>query len=163
MKVRIALFAVAGVTAVGALLAATTPLTPVHAQPSLYQEPAAATTKTVWDGVYTQKQADRGKALYAQSCSACHGDDLSGQDMASALTGSTFMGNWSGLTVGALDERILTTMPMSDPGSLSPAATADIIAYMLSVSKFPAGQTELPQQAEVLKKIKIIAENPSAK
>nr|QQZ51043.1 hypothetical protein JKL49_07660 [Phenylobacterium glaciei] len=30
-------------------------------------------TRSVWDGVYTEAQAQRGQAAYAQSCGLCHG------------------------------------------------------------------------------------------
>ena len=35
-------------------------------------------TKTVWDGVYTDAQATRGKDRFAAVCTACHADDLTG-------------------------------------------------------------------------------------
>ena len=38
-----------------------------------------STSKTVWDGAYTDGQAKRGEAVYAAECSSCHGEDLSGQ------------------------------------------------------------------------------------
>jgi cytochrome c5 len=31
---------------------------------------------SIWDGVYTEPQAERGRVLYRQSCSGCHGADL---------------------------------------------------------------------------------------
>jgi hypothetical protein len=46
-------------------------------------------------------------------------------------------------------------MPQSSPGSLTPAQTADLLAYMLSVSKYPAGDTELPADRDKLKTIQI--------
>src|ERR1700677_4631375 len=33
---------------------------------------------SVWDGVYTAEQADRGKALYGKQCASCHGAGLDG-------------------------------------------------------------------------------------
>ena len=27
---------------------------------------------SIWDGVYTEPQAERGRVLYRQSCSGCH-------------------------------------------------------------------------------------------
>lgn len=46
------------------------------------------------DGLFTQQQVDRGRAVYAQSCAACHGVSLSGGS-ASTLTGSSFQARWS--------------------------------------------------------------------
>jgi mono/diheme cytochrome c family protein len=48
-------------------------------------------------------------------------------------------------------------MPASAPGTLSEQQTADIIAYLFSVGKYPAGTTELAAKMEPLSKIKIDA------
>ena len=42
--------------------------------------------KTVWDGVYTDVQATRGKDAYDANCARCHREDLSG-GQGPALTG----------------------------------------------------------------------------
>ena len=34
--------------------------------------------KSVWQGIYTPEQADRGGGVYAQRCGACHGAALTG-------------------------------------------------------------------------------------
>jgi mono/diheme cytochrome c family protein len=39
-------------------------------------------TKSVWDGIYNQAQAERGRALYAEQCASCHGSELTGGEMA---------------------------------------------------------------------------------
>ena len=39
---------------------------------------SAQAPRTVWDGVYTREQAQRGEKLYEQECGRCHGDDLTG-------------------------------------------------------------------------------------
>lgn len=38
----------------------------------------AQSPASVWDGAYTQDQAERGEALYRQQCATCHGDTLEG-------------------------------------------------------------------------------------
>jgi mono/diheme cytochrome c family protein len=119
------------------------------------QAAAGAQGKSVWDGVFTQAQADRGAAAYKEVCSECHGNDLAGDGFAPALTGSEFMGNWNDLTVGDLFERIRVSMPPSGPGAVTPAQKADIVAHLLNAGKFPAGSTELEPKTEVLKGIKI--------
>jgi hypothetical protein len=48
-------------------------------------------------------------------------------------------------------------MPQDKPGSLGRQQAADLVAYMLSVNKAPAGQTELPGDADLLKAIAIAA------
>ena len=109
----------------------------------------------MWDGVYTAEQAARGAALYANNCASCHGTALTGGESAPPLTGGEFSSNWNGLTVGDLFERIRTSMPADRPGKLTREQNADVIAFMLSVSEFPAGKTELEHQAEALKQIRI--------
>lgn len=116
--------------------------------------------RSVWDGVYTADQAKRGQPLYNQNCSSCHGDTLTGGEMAPPLTGGDFLANWNGLTAGDLFERIRTSMPASNPGKLSREVNADILAYILSVNQFPAGKTELDRRTEPLKLIRIDSVKP---
>ncbi len=110
-------------------------------------------TRSVWDGVYTDEQAKRGAALYAKECAGCHGPALTGGEEAPALTGGGFTSNWNGLTLGDLFERTRATMPQNDPGKVSRQQHADILAFILSVNKFPAGKAELEKQTEMLKEI----------
>src|SRR5262249_41635020 len=107
----------------------------------------AQPTKSVWDGVYTEEQANRGKQGYSEQCASCPGPELTGGEMAPALSGGEFMAGWDGLTVGDLFERIRISMPQNSPGSLSGAQNADILAFVLASNKFPAGQTELGKDA----------------
>jgi mono/diheme cytochrome c family protein/streptogramin lyase len=116
--------------------------------------------KSVWDGVYSEAQAERGLAAYAQHCHSCHGGDLAGVGEAKPLAGPEFLANWSGLSLGELFDRTRTSMPIQAPGSLDRAAYADILAYVLKVNGFPAGQAELAQRAEYLSGIRIDAQKP---
>lgn len=111
--------------------------------------------RTVWDGVYTDAQAERGAAVYKSACSECHGADLTGDGFAPALTGAEFAGNWNELSVGDLFERIRISMPPTGPAGVTPAQKADIVAYAMKFNKYPAGKAELEPKAEVLKLIKI--------
>jgi S-disulfanyl-L-cysteine oxidoreductase SoxD len=115
---------------------------------------AAQTTRSVWDGVYSEDQAKRGSALYAKQCASCHGAELTGGESAPALVGDGFLSNWNGTTVGDLFERIRKSMPQDDPGKLSRQQNADILAFMFSANKFPTGKTDLDRETEVLKLIK---------
>ncbi len=116
--------------------------------------------QSVWDGVYTQEQANRGGALYAQRCARCHAPDLTGGEIAPALNGAEFKSNWTGLSVDDLFERIKVSMPQDNPGSLSRQQTADVLAFVLSKGGFPAGKTELAREAEVLKGIRFEENKP---
>jgi mono/diheme cytochrome c family protein len=123
----------------------------------------AAESRSVWDGVYTEEQAKRGEPLYQKECAACHGDTLNGGESAPPLTGGVFLANWNGLTMGDLFDRIRKTMPQSAPGRLTRQQDADILAFMLSVNKFPAGKTELYRQSEMLKEIRFESAKPAPK
>jgi mono/diheme cytochrome c family protein len=138
-----------GMTAVGVMAAAS----------ALAQAPA----RNVWDGVFTADQAAQGKAAYDTKCSICHGAELTGAEMAPPLAGGIFLSNWSGQAVGDLFMRIHTTMPANDPGSLSNAETASILAYILSFNKFPASATALPSEDAALSAIALTAEKPAGK
>jgi S-disulfanyl-L-cysteine oxidoreductase SoxD len=118
---------------------------------------AEQATVSVWDGVYTADQAKRGADLYGKSCASCHGDALEGEGQAPPLTGSEFMGNWNKQVVDDLLSIVKSTMPADKPGSLSRAADADILSYIFQTNGFPAGKTELPSDAESLKRIRIEA------
>jgi cytochrome c len=120
-------------------------------------------SRSVWDGVYTAAQSERGAGMYKRACASCHGDLLTGGESAPALVGGAFLADWNGLTVGDLFERIRITMPQDRPGSLSRQENADILAFMLSANKFPEGKTELQQKTELLKDIRFEETKPDPK
>jgi mono/diheme cytochrome c family protein len=126
---------------------------------TVYAQPAST---SVWDGAYTEEQAKRGEPLYSQYCASCHGPELMGGEMAPPLASGDFLSGWDGLTMGDLFERTRISMPQNAPGSLSGQQTADILAFVLHANKYPAGQTELSNQAGVLKTIKFEAKKPGA-
>ena len=109
--------------------------------------------RTVWDGVYTEAQAERGRASYQQTCVSCHRDDLRGDSTAPSLVGESFLFLWGDMEVGELSARIRKVMPPERPGSLSVQTYTDIVAFILQKNAFPAGSTELsaePAAARVL-------------
>jgi mono/diheme cytochrome c family protein len=116
---------------------------------------AAQTTRSVWDGVYSEDQAKRGGEIYSKECASCHGTELTGGESAPPLVGDAFLSNWNGSSVGDLFERIRKSMPQDDPGRLSRQQDADILAFVLNANKFPAGKTELDRETAALKLIKI--------
>jgi mono/diheme cytochrome c family protein len=128
----------------GALLAAAIFVSGVRAQPS----------RTIWDGIYTEAQAKRGETVYFETCVRCHGPQLQGgNDGAGPLTGPTFNGNWNGVPLGQMVDRMRATMPLDKPNTLTRQQTADVLTYILSVNKVPAGKTELPRQIDILNTI----------
>ena len=80
--------------------------------------------------------------------------------MAPPLTGPVFAATWNGVTLGDLIERMRVTMPQNRPGSLSRQQNADLLAFILSVGRLPAGKTELARQTEILSQIRFLATKP---
>ena len=123
-----------------------------------------ATSRSVWDGVYTDQQAKRGASPYHDYCADCHGDDLEGDAEAPALSGATFQTNWEGLPLGSLFQRIRRDMPLNKyVGTLSPSVNADILAYILKVNRFPEGNAELSHAAEILNQTRFESVKPARK
>jgi mono/diheme cytochrome c family protein len=108
-------------------------------------------------GVYTAEQATRGEAIYKEQCAACHGDNLEGSGPMPPLAGMDFLTNWTGKSLADLFDKIQTTMPATAPGTMMPEQTADVLAFMLKGSKFPAGSTALEGKLEALQPISIDA------
>ena len=125
MKFNVAILALAGTLAFGALGARGT---------------VAAQGKSQWDGVYTEAQAKRGEPLYSQYCASCHGADLAGGEMAPGLTGGEFTANWNDLSVGDLYERIRISMPQNAPvGQAELSTNTDELKAIKFLAQKPAG------------------------
>jgi quinoprotein glucose dehydrogenase len=127
---------------------------------------AAGDVASIRDGVFTAEQARRGQAAYTGPCDRCHGYKLDGAsddpDMLPAppVAGPKFLRKWNGRSLAALFEYLRATMPANNPGYLSDAELADIVAYMLAVSGMPAGGEELPPNQEALAGIPIVSQAP---
>ena len=104
-------------------------------------------------GVYTQAQAGQGAKLYAAQCAQCHGAKLEG-GAGPQLAGSDFIAKWSGQTADDVHYIVSTQMPQTAPGSLKPAESLALIAYILQQNKYAAGDT--PLDAARLKAVKIV-------
>jgi len=106
--------------------------------------------RTVWDGVYTEAQAERGGMAYQQACVACHREDLRGDNNAPSLVGESFTFLWGDMEVGELSAKIQKLMPPERPGSLPAQTYSDIIAFILKKNDFPAGSTGLSADPDAL-------------
>ena len=124
---------------------------------------AQAPKKTIWDGVYTKEQAGRGRATYTQTCSYCHGTDLTGGEVAGELApdlkGVYFILRWTG-SLSDLFIKIDDYMPKDNPGSVSSEDTADIIAYLLQSNDAQAGASDIPPDREKVKDI-LVTKKPN--
>jgi len=100
------------------------------------------------DGLFTRGQASRGERRFGQMCLACHRPN--------EITRVWFQGTIH-QTVGDLFAVISTTMPEGNPGSLTSEEYVDILAFMLRLNDYPAGEAELPADRSLLEKIRIPA------
>ena len=121
--------------------AATPATTPTGAAALAPGEISAAT------GVFTAAQAERGRAVYTNSCARCH--------MVSAHSGGAFASTWNTRRVSDLYELIYNTMPLDSPGSLTAQEYVDVVAYMLQLNGHPAGKSALVPDPAALRKVRI--------
>lgn len=116
---------------------------PATASGTYLQETPTATQTTVWDGVYTEGQAERGQVLYTEVCSGCHAPDLRGDNTSPSLVGQSFAFLFGGFTLGELFGRIQRQMPPDRPNTLAAPSYRDILAFILSENSYPSGEQEL--------------------
>ena len=94
------------------------------------------------DRVFTASQAERGKVLFADVCSACHPDPL-------------WRPTWEGKPLGDLYTKIIKFMPDDNPGTLTPAEALSSVAYILQANGAPAGELPLTEDLTVLNRIRV--------
>ena len=107
------------------------------------QKPAtgAAGAKTTLSGVYTEAQVAKGEETYYNICISCHPKGT--------YAGPQFKTNWGGRPLSDLFDWVLNKIPKNDPGTLTPAEVAQVMAYILQQNKMPAG-TALPANEKAL-------------
>jgi mono/diheme cytochrome c family protein len=104
-----------------------------------------ADPRTINDAVYTEGQAESGEKLYAEHCLTCH-DKKYFRPVLKA---------WNGQPLGLLYTVMSSSMPESNPGALPRKDYVDILAYILSLSRYPSGDSELDYKDGVLDEIVI--------
>jgi PQQ-dependent dehydrogenase (s-GDH family) len=104
---------------------------------------------------FTAKQAAAGKTAYNANCAVCHGSSMTNGTMGTPLAGEYFKNEWFGRSVRAFYDRAHKTMPPAAPGSLPKDSYADIVAYILELNGFKAGDAPLPAGGEALDKMAI--------
>ncbi len=106
--------------------------------------PAAAPVAAPSDetAIFSQAQAERGRATFRAICAECH--------YSSEFRGTQFQFSWRRRSVADFFEEISSTMPEDAPGGLEPAQYLDVVAYVLELNGFPAGEGDLPLDLEAL-------------
>ncbi|MGI4978596.1 MAG: c-type cytochrome [Janthinobacterium lividum] len=107
---------------------------------------APAADNAPFPALYTEAQAEAGKAVYAENCVSCHGADMHGL-AAPAIAGTEFLSSaadnsWS---LEAIRTIVFTMMPLNAGGSLSTKQYAEVTAFILASNCLPAGATPFPE------------------
>ena len=104
---------------------------------------------------FTAAQVAAGKTAYSASCAVCHGSNMTNGTFGTPLAGEYFKNAWLGRTVARFYEKSQKTMPPAAPGSLPKDSYASIVAYILDLNGFKAGDAPLPPGGEALEKMTI--------
>jgi mono/diheme cytochrome c family protein len=118
----------------------------MHAAAAQSSPTRDATPHSTLSGVYTAGQAARGETVFRNVCGNCH---TTGE-----FSGAGFQAKWAGGSVFTFVEQVRSNMPLDNPGGLSAAEYAAVVAYILKLNTFPAGATELPTQDSALRQIR---------
>ncbi len=107
--------------------------------------PTVADTLSTLDGVFTEEQAQAGKQVYDLECALCHGP--------TEFAGRVFQITWTGQPLSSLYRHISLTMPLDNPGGLDTEKYVAVLAYILELNGYPAGERELPDTTDDLNEI----------
>jgi mono/diheme cytochrome c family protein len=108
---------------------------------------AARAGGTAVPALYTKAQAEAGAQVFASKCVLCHGANLQGT-AAPSVAGTDFLdtAKHNGWTLEIIRYLVVNDMPFNAPGSLSPRAYADVLAFLLASDCYPAGSTPFPMK-----------------
>ncbi|MCC6243174.1 MAG: HupE/UreJ family protein [Gemmatimonadaceae bacterium] len=114
--------------------------------PRLADAQSAPRTSTM-TGVYTAAQANKGKQVFAGSCSGCH--------TVASHSGEAFTSKWVGRSLADFFNYVSGLMPKSAPATLTDDEYVWVTAYVLRLNGMPAGARELEADISALKMIRI--------
>jgi len=103
--------------------------------------------RTVWNGVYTDAQAERARATFDSICTQCHTLAPGGSTRGGAVSGDKFMAAFTQKSVGDLLAYVSKNMPNGNGGSLAASTYNDLVALILRANGFPTGTTEVTPAA----------------
>ena len=109
------------------------PLSALGLALSLCLSPPSLAERTIEDEVYSRAQAREGKKLYDEHCIACHERGYFREVLRTRR----------GETLTPIFNVMVTEMPQNAPGSLRDEEYVDVIAYMLSQSRYADGKKRL--------------------
>jgi len=104
---------------------------------------------TVWSGVYSKTEAERGKQVYAQLCSRCHGPDMKGGLTAPGLIGAKFFDRWHDRRLADVVAYIQAGMPQEHEFYVSADSARPLVALMLRESGVPPGREPMSTDVKI--------------
>jgi mono/diheme cytochrome c family protein len=117
----------------------------------------------IWQGVYTDAQAERGKEYFHKGeCAGCHRLDLmgGGGDNTTmggpSLKGDRFLNEWEDKDVNMLFSFVRDNMPKLANALITTEQKIDVVAYILKENGFPAGSKDLTMNPEELQQISFV-------
>lgn len=122
---------------------------------------AQEASSRIWQGVYSDAQAARGKDAYVSVCLRCHAPDLTGVT-APALKGDRFMQSFGGEPIDRLFLKVRDTMPPSFGTVIDDRTKLDIVSYILQNNGFPSGAADLTLSGADLASAQILRQGEQA-
>jgi mono/diheme cytochrome c family protein len=93
------------------------------------------------------KQMELGEQWFRAACYECHATG--------ALANADFRLKWAGRSAYELFESIRSTMPESDPGSLTQGTYVAVVSYLMKMNGMPVGTSALPADSAGLSIVKL--------
>lgn len=115
------------------------------AAPVSAQAPAPAPVDSAAEAV---KQLELGEQWFRAACFECHATG--------ALANADFRLKWTGRSAFELFESIRSTMPESDPGSLTQSTYVAVVSYLMKMNGIPVGTSALPADSAGLSTVKLL-------
>lgn len=99
------------------------------------------------DSAAAARQLDLGEQWFRSVCLECHA--------VRGLDDDDFRLKWGGRNAYDLFERIRSTMPQSNPGTLSQATYLAIVAYLMKLNGMPVGARRVSSDSTALTSIRL--------
>ena len=115
----------------------------------------------IWQGVFNDAQATRGKEVFTANCVRCHAPDLAGVT-APALKGDRFFQTFGSEPLDRLYLKVRDTMPPNYGDTVTDQNKLDAITYILQYNGFPSGPNELKIASEDLATAQILKKGERA-
>ncbi|WP_332713928.1 c-type cytochrome [Pelagibacterium mangrovi] len=112
--------------------------------------------RTIFDGVYTAAQAERGQGFFGSDCASCHSNTARGSSAAPGLIGYTLDNKYADRPLFDYYDYMRANMPPGNAGWFTDQEYADIVAYLLQLHGAPEGDTELEGTDEALAAIMVV-------